>query len=249
MRKCLGTSGLMAWWWHKTALWLAASIAALPVCAQDEDIHTARDAAVAAYDIQHDLPGIEQAADEEAEPKDYTPPEREEDADADSLIAILKTLGQLVKWAVYIGLIVGAVALIIYAIRHGESLKGLFTQRRLDEKPQTPSITVANVAHDFLSEADALAAQGRYSEAVHCLLFRTLEELTTRARLHLPKSRTAREILHETDLGFGAKEPLTQIITLVEISHFGGVQLDAAAYHDSRSAYTRFVAGLSGATS
>ena len=80
----------------------------------------------------------------------------------------------------------------------------------------------AAVVERPLDDAEALARAGRFGEAIHVLLLRTLEELVRRLDRPLPRSRTSREILAEVRLPEEAHGALAHLIGAVEVSFFGG---------------------------
>ena len=71
-----------------------------------------------------------------------------------------------------------------------------------------------------LGDAEALARAGRFVDAIHVLLLRTFEAIGRRARL--PTSLTSREILAQVPMSDAARGALGELVTAVEISHFGG---------------------------
>jgi hypothetical protein len=81
-----------------------------------------------------------------------------------------------------------------------------------------------------LSEADRLARQGAYGEALHLLLLYCLNEMRRRFGLGLPPSLTSREILGLSVLPEIRRLGLSVIVSAVEISHFGGRPVDETTY-------------------
>jgi hypothetical protein len=80
-----------------------------------------------------------------------------------------------------------------------------------------------------LGDAEELAARGEYTEAIHTLLLRTLQELVRSAAVSVAPAMTSREILARVPLLADARDALAGLITAVEITHFGG---DAATLED-----------------
>lgn len=83
--------------------------------------------------------------------------------------------------------------------------------------------------HPF-GDADRLAAQGLYAEAVHVLLLQALRHLTERFRVPLQPSRTSREVLRVLPLKPERREVLADLVRMVERSLFGGSTLGLADY-------------------
>ena len=98
-------------------------------------------------------------------------------------------------------------------------------------------------AATLLEEADALAAEGRFAEAVHLLLFRSIEDLRERRSGGVPQSLTAREISSLSDLTQRTREALSPIIRIVENSFFGGRPVDQTGWQSARSSYESFAFG------
>ncbi|MDA1193689.1 MAG: hypothetical protein O2894_00740 [Planctomycetota bacterium] len=72
------------------------------------------------------------------------------------------------------------------------------------------------------SEAERLADDGRYDEAVHMLLLRTIEALMAARPDALPASWTSREIEGGADMPATARAPFGALVSTVEASLFGG---------------------------
>jgi len=81
-----------------------------------------------------------------------------------------------------------------------------------------------------LSEADRLARQGAFGEALHLLLLYCLNEMRRRFGLGLPPSLTSREILGLSVLPEIRRSGLSVIVSAVEVSHFGGRPADEKTY-------------------
>jgi hypothetical protein len=85
--------------------------------------------------------------------------------------------------------------------------------------------------------ADHLAGQGRYVEAMHLLLFRAFAELRESLGANFADSLTSREILRRADLPEAGRASLKDIITRVELSHFGAYPAGAHDYSACRRSY------------
>jgi len=98
-------------------------------------------------------------------------------------------------------------------------------------------------ARSLLEEADALAREGRFAEAVHLLLFRSIEDIQERLEGGVPTSLTAREIAGLSRLPDRARRALKPIIQVVERSFFGGRAVDAGGWQEARRSYEEFAFG------
>ncbi|MCA8900256.1 MAG: hypothetical protein KDA53_03315 [Hyphomonas sp.] len=101
----------------------------------------------------------------------------------------------------------------------------------------------ADTARSLLDEADTLARAGKFAEAVHLLLFRSIEDIQTRLDGGVPKSLTAREIGTLGRLPERARRGLGPIIAIVEHSFFGGRVVDADGWQKARASYEDFAFG------
>jgi hypothetical protein len=95
----------------------------------------------------------------------------------------------------------------------------------------------AGAARALLSEADALAAEGRFAEAVHLLLYRSVEDIEGRRPGLVKPAMTSRDLAEARDLPGVARDAFSRIARAVEISLFGGRSIDAGAWQQCRSAY------------
>lgn len=95
-------------------------------------------------------------------------------------------------------------------------------------------------ALSLLEEADRLAAEGRYDEAAHLLLQRSVEQIASARPQWLDPASTAREIASLPALPERARSAFTAIAERVERSLFALRQLELADWQAARAAYTDF---------
>ncbi|PZQ23380.1 MAG: DUF4129 domain-containing protein [Sphingopyxis macrogoltabida] len=96
----------------------------------------------------------------------------------------------------------------------------------------------AGAARALLAEADALAAEGRFAEAVHLLLYRSVEDIEGRRPGLVRPAMTSRDLAEARDLPAVARGAFSRIARAVEISLFGGRSIDAGAWQQCRDAYS-----------
>src|SRR5690606_7597707 len=141
--------------------------------------------------------------------------------------------GQALMW-----IVLGLAALLVAALvwRHVASLAG---RREKDEAPAewTPGESEAAA---LLEDADRLAAEGRYDEATHLLLKRSVSQIRSARPGLLEPSSTAREIAALPALPEGARGAFRTIAERVERSLFALRHLDADDWRAAREAYARF---------
>lgn len=94
----------------------------------------------------------------------------------------------------------------------------------------------------LLAEADRLAAQGRYAEAVHVLLFRGVDDIRDQRPELFRRALTSREIAGLSALPHRVRAHFGAIAAVVERSFFGGRAVDAEAWARSRAEYEAFAA-------
>jgi hypothetical protein len=95
-------------------------------------------------------------------------------------------------------------------------------------------------ARKLLDDADLLASEGRYSEAAHLLLHRSIAEIDRRRPAAIRKALTSRDIAALPAIPPSPAAAFRAIVAAVERSLFGARALDAGDWQDCRSAYERF---------
>ena len=182
--------------------------------------------------IQFDLP---QKA---VEPRD-PPPEW--------LEPTLRAIGRFVEWVgggwrvILWGIAIVIVVALLFALVPGLRewiAERLGRRRMVEEAPGwTPTETRARA---LLEDADALAAQGRFDEAVHLLLFRSIDDIAAwRGDLVRPAD-TSRDIARAEALPENARGVFGGIVAAVERSLFGGRALDGDDWQRARADYAGF---------
>lgn len=153
----------------------------------------------------------------------------------------LASLGPLLEIVFWVGLAL-IVALLLYLIVR-EILR-LRAPRPKAERPATPAPFEWRpdeaTARNLLAEADALAAQGRFAEAAHLILMRSVEDIERRKPRAIKVSLTTREIARLDGLPEAARPSFALIGQVVERSLFGGRPVDADDFSDCRRAYEAF---------
>lgn len=102
-----------------------------------------------------------------------------------------------------------------------------------------------------LGDAEALAGQGRFGEAIHALLLRTIEELARSLPAGLPHALTSREIVDggRVPMPERARDALSELVAAVEVCYFGASVPGEAEYHACRARFQEFAqAYVRGAT-
>lgn len=129
-------------------------------------------------------------------------------------------------------------------VRHGEwrlprRRRAIAAEAAAEEEAQwAPE---AAPARSWLQEADALAAQGLYAEAVHHLLFRSVEDIARRRPRLVRPALTSRELAAAHAIPAAARDLFARIAALVERSLFGGRPVGETEWSAARAAYADFV--------
>lgn len=92
----------------------------------------------------------------------------------------------------------------------------------------------------LLDDADRLAAEGRFGEAAHLLLLRSVGQIRARRPDTLIPASTAREIATLPQLPQAARTAFAVIAERVERCLFGLRDLDAGDWQAARTAYSQF---------
>ena len=204
-----------------------------------------RDRALAAYEadetLQRDRPEWEPEPIEFQEPQNRSGPNPFFEAIAGFFRARGPALGYLLIAIIALAILAG-----LY-IMFGESLT---LRGRQKEKAADPDISIIpdlrperSRAAALLEDADALAAEGRFAEAVHLLLFRSIDDIQEKHSGLVARSLTSREIGALSILPSAVKDALSPIIRIVERSFFGGRDVDADGWQEARSSYETFAFG------
>ena len=151
---------------------------------------------------------------------------------------------RILLWSVIALAAIALLAVAYQRIRRGEwrlprrRVRGLATAADVtDEHAWTPAEAPVRA---WLAEADSLAAQGRFAEAVHLLLFRSVEDIARRRPQAVRPALTSRELAGAEGVPASARALLARIAAGVEASLFGGRAVDAAGWADARAAYADF---------
>lgn len=147
-------------------------------------------------------------------------------------------------------LAIAAVAVGILYFLFGEAIRIRFGGDGREKLDQGDDVLIdvrpdARTAKSLLEEADALARAGKFADAVHLLLFRSIEDIQRRLEGGVPRSLTAREIGGLGLLPTRARAALAPIIAIVERSFFGGRDVDETGWRDARASYEDFAFGES----
>lgn len=133
----------------------------------------------------------------------------------------------------------GLIVLAIYSMVTATGF-GIASRRTVDDSEWVPEEAKAL---ELLEEADRLASEGRYDEATHLLLMRSVGQIAEIRPDLIDPSSTAREIAALPALPNNARTAFGTIADRVERSLFALTNLSADDWQAARSAYSEFALG------
>lgn len=134
-----------------------------------------------------------------------------------------------------IALVLYAIAKVIYETRFKREAKEV-----IEEASPPLYVPDQDQARILLEDVDALAAQGRFEEAVHELLFRSIQDIDIHRPNTIRRSLTSREIAALKILTPATREAFATIGGVVETSYFGGKTIGKDEFDICRAAYAQF---------
>jgi hypothetical protein len=163
-----------------------------------------------------------------------------------ALFTIPPWLAEIIFW-VLIAAVLAMVAYFLFQLAYDLLRDRSPFQRNRDrsgaapERVETPMAAAPReVDPRSLAEADRLAAEGRFSEAIHLLLLVALQRLHRELGARVAPALTGREVLHLPSLPGATVAPLTRMVRLSEINHFGGRTAREPDYRSARDDYLAF---------
>jgi hypothetical protein len=95
-------------------------------------------------------------------------------------------------------------------------------------------------ARALLENADRLAEQGRFDQAVRLILHRGIEDIDDRRPRLVRPALTARDIARLDAIPASVRDAFTEMAAIVEFSAFGGHAIGREAFARCRAAYESF---------
>jgi hypothetical protein len=159
----------------------------------------------------------------------------------EGLVKVFTWAAPALKYVFWAGLILIVVMIAWYIARD-------LIRIRLERKPRPANLTAgpeawrpsAEKAQALLSDADALAAQGRFAEAVHLILARSIDDFAGRRPGVVRPALTSRDLARAEAMPAEARRAFGLIAEAVERSLFGGRDVDADRFAECRRAYHDF---------
>lgn len=160
-----------------------------------------------------------------------------------ALESLFGPLGKAIglSWPVMKAIGIAALALAVLAALWFFVLRPLLERRRrVREEAEPEWAPDRDAAVALLEDADRLAAEGRFGEAAHLLLQRSVHHIAAARPDWLQPASTAREIAVLPMLPERARAAFATIAARVERSLFALRALDAADWQAARAAYADF---------
>jgi hypothetical protein len=153
----------------------------------------------------------------------------------------LNSIAPLFPYIFYGGLIIGGLAILFFLLREIIGIRFPAFRRRAKTPPPEPAWRPTEArARTLLEDADRLAAQGRFGEAAHLILFRSIEDIDGSWPNLVRPALTSRDIADQDRLPDAARRTFGDIARVVERNFFGGAELAAEDFRFCRRAYERF---------
>lgn len=154
------------------------------------------------------------------------------------LVKALKVIAPVLPYVFWGGVILGA-ALILYFIAR-ELVPDRWFRRKRAQMAATDWRPEPEKARALLEDADSLAAAGRFDEAIHLLLFRSIDDLRARRPGAVKPALTSRDIADLEVLPQAPRSAFARLARAVELTFFGGRPAGADEFGAARSDYEAF---------
>lgn len=154
---------------------------------------------------------------------------------------LLRNIGEGIgiSWPIFQWVLLGLAALLI-AWLAWQTLAPLLERRRIAKLDEPEWVPDHAAAVALLDDADRLAAAGKYDEAAHLLLQRSVHHISEARPEWLHPASTAREISVLDPLPAKARTAFAAIASRVERSRYALRPLGAADWEAARAAYADF---------
>jgi len=154
------------------------------------------------------------------------------------LVEVLKAIAPVLPYIFWGGVILGA-ALILYFIAR-ELVPDRWFKRKKTEVAAADWRPEPEKARALLEDADGLAAAGRFEEAIHLLLFRSIDDLRARRPGAVKPALTSRDIAGLETLPAAPRDAFARLARAVELTFFGGRPAGADEFGAARQDYEAF---------
>jgi hypothetical protein len=192
--------------------------------------------AAANLDVQQSLPDDSTQTNA---PQSHGPEMPGPDTESAGSLPSLSAIWDQFKWVALALVIAGLLAFLASQIAESRHLAPPIPTSTVN--PPAPAAPVT--AGQLLAEADAFAAQGRYRDAMHCVLLAAMAHVARRFRDGAPDSATSREILRAAQLEPSERAALRDLVIRTDRAWFGEYSSDANDYAATRHCFQAFLSG------
>jgi hypothetical protein len=155
------------------------------------------------------------------------------------LLQALRDAAPVLKILFWAGVALGVAALVWVVVRD-LPLAGRFRRRKPVPAQSADWRPDAGAARALLADADRLAAAGRFDDAIHLLLFRSIEDIGARRPEAVRAALTSRDIVEAAPLSDAGRAAFRLITDAVERSFFGGRAAGRDEFDRCRGQYQAF---------
>lgn len=153
------------------------------------------------------------------------------------ILKFLTFIGPVLKYVFWGGLIIGAALIVYFIVRELVPDSWFRKPARVVATDWRPE---PGQARALLEDADSLAEVGRFEEAIHLLLFRSIDDLAGRRPGAVKPALTSRDIAGLEVLPGEPRAAFARLAQAVERSFFGGQPAGAEAFGAARRDYETF---------
>lgn len=148
----------------------------------------------------------------------------------------LAQLGPIIQFIFWGGMALGAVLIVWFVARElmTTRLRARQAEAPIDWRPEPAA------ARALLEEADRLAREGRYGEAIHLLLFRSIDDIAGRRPGLVRPALTSRDIAGLEAMPPVARGAFARIAEVVERHVFGARPMEEGDFARCRMDYETF---------
>jgi len=158
------------------------------------------------------------------------------------IVDFLRMIAPLLTWAFWIAVAIVVAAIAWMVLREIVRRRAVIAASNAGDAPVAAPLFQFEPARAraLIEEADRLAAEGRFGEAVRILLHRSIDDI---ARAHprlIGPASTSREISATAPLSDNGRAAFARIAAAVEASLFAGREIDAQGFSECRALYEGF---------
>lgn len=154
------------------------------------------------------------------------------------LLRALMAAAPILKIVFWAGVALGVAALIWVIVRDIPFARAW--RRRKAAVAPTDWRPEAGAALALLEDADRLAKAGRFGDAIHLILFRSIEDIGKKRPEAVRAAFTSRDIVEAAPLSEAGRSAFRLIAEAVERSFFGGLPAEADDFDRCRRQYEAF---------